>query len=123
MDCIRHQEHGFKRGQIDSTLFIKKQGKDFLLVQVYVDDIIFGSSNVKLCKDFEGVMRQKFEMSAMGELNYFLGIQVEQKKDGMFIHQTKYVHDVLTRFKMNDCSSFDTPICVMFWSKITEAIK
>ena len=66
--------NGFERGQIDNTLFIEKQGQDYLLVQVYVDDIIFGSSNEHMCQDFEKVMRQKFEMSAMGELSYFLGL-------------------------------------------------
>ena len=104
--------NGFERGTIDSTLFIKKKKDDFLLVQVYVDDIIFGSSDVNMCKEFELVMKSKFEMSAMGELSFFLGLQVEQKKEGMFIHQTKYVHDILSRFKMEDCSSFNTPICV-----------
>ena len=78
--------NGFERGQIDSTLFIKWKKEDFLLVQVYVDDIIFGSSNESMCKGFEKVMKSKFEMSAMGELNFFLRSQVEHKKDGMFIH-------------------------------------
>ena len=54
-----------------------------------MDDIIFGSSDENMCKDFEKVMKSKFEMSAMGELNFFLGLQVDQKKDGLFIHQTK----------------------------------
>jgi hypothetical protein len=102
--------NGFERGQIDSTLFIKWRKKDFLLVQVYVDDIIFGSSNMELCHEFEKVMKSKFEMSAMGELNFFLGLQVDQKKDGFFIHQTKYVYDLLARFKMEDSKSVGTPI-------------
>ena len=105
-------ENGFERGQIDSTLFIKWKKDDFLLVQVYVDDIIFGSSDMTMCNDFERVMKSKFEMSVMGELTFFLGLQVDQKKDGIFIHQTKYVHDILTRFKMEDCSAYHTPIPV-----------
>ncbi|KAJ0541141.1 putative RNA-directed DNA polymerase [Helianthus annuus] len=104
-------KNGFERGKIDSTLFIKRKKEDFLLVQVYVDDIIFGSSDESMCKEFEQVMKSKFEMSAMGELSYFLGLQVEQKADGMFIHQTKYVYDILSRFKMNDCTTSNTPIC------------
>ncbi|KAI3742536.1 hypothetical protein L1987_60221 [Smallanthus sonchifolius] len=80
----------FVRGKIDSTLFIKKSGGDYLLVQIYVDDIIFGSTNEGLCKEFEGVMKSKFEMSAMGELSFFLGLQVNQKEDGFFIHQSKF---------------------------------
>ncbi|KAI3745001.1 hypothetical protein L1987_58101 [Smallanthus sonchifolius] len=102
----------FVRGKIDSTLFIKKSGGDYLLVQIYVDDIIFGSTNEGLCKEFEGVMKSKFEMYAMGELSFFLGLQVNQKEDGFFIHQSKYVKDILSRFKMEDCTSYDTPIPV-----------
>nr|GEZ60423.1 hypothetical protein [Tanacetum cinerariifolium] len=74
-------------GTIDQTLFIRKHRGDFILVQVYVDDIIFGSSNLQLCKEFEAIMHEKFQMSAMGELNFFLGLQVLQKKDGIFLSQ------------------------------------
>nr|GEZ02610.1 hypothetical protein [Tanacetum cinerariifolium] len=76
-------------GIIDQTLFIKRQRGDFILVQVYVDDIIFGSLNPQLCRDFEALMHEKFQMSAMGELNFFLGLQVLQKKDGIFLSQDK----------------------------------
>ncbi|KAI3802080.1 hypothetical protein L1987_30205 [Smallanthus sonchifolius] len=79
---------------------------------IYVDDIIFGSTNEGLCKDFEGVMKSKFEMSAIGELSFFLGMQVNQKEDGFFIHQSKYVKDILSQFKMEDCTPYDTPIPV-----------
>ncbi|GJY14499.1 putative ribonuclease H-like domain-containing protein [Tanacetum coccineum] len=65
-------DNGFQRGTIDQTLFIRKHKGEFLLVQVYVDDIIFGSSNPKLCREFEALMHDKFKMSAMGELNFFL---------------------------------------------------
>ncbi|GJR94764.1 putative ribonuclease H-like domain-containing protein [Tanacetum coccineum] len=77
--------NGFKRGKIDQTLFIKKQKGDILLVQVYVDDIIFGSTNKELCTGFEKLMKDKFHMSSMGELTFFLGLQVQQKEDGIFI--------------------------------------
>ncbi|GJY89423.1 putative ribonuclease H-like domain-containing protein [Tanacetum coccineum] len=83
--------NGFKRGKIDQTLFIKKQKGDILLVQVYVDDIIFGSTNKELCTGFEKLMKDKFQMSSMGELTFFLGLQVQQKEDGIFISQDKYV--------------------------------
>nr|GEX01170.1 putative ribonuclease H-like domain-containing protein [Tanacetum cinerariifolium] len=66
-------ENGFQRGKIDQTLFIKKKKGDILLVQVYVDDIIFGSTNKELCKAFEKLMKDKFQMSSMGELTFFLG--------------------------------------------------
>nr|GFA87934.1 putative ribonuclease H-like domain-containing protein [Tanacetum cinerariifolium] len=73
------QENGFQRGKIDQTLFIKKQKGDILLVQVYVDAIIFGSTNKDLCKTFEKLMKDKFQISSMGELTLFLGLQVKQK--------------------------------------------
>ncbi|GJX65372.1 putative ribonuclease H-like domain-containing protein, partial [Tanacetum coccineum] len=84
-------DNGFQRGTIDQTLFIKKHKGEFLLVQVYVDDNIFGSSNPKLCREFEALMHDKFKMSYMGELSFFLGLQVLQKKDGIFLSQDKYV--------------------------------
>ncbi|KAI3717774.1 hypothetical protein L1987_69595 [Smallanthus sonchifolius] len=104
--------NGFDRGQIDSTLFIRKAGGDILLVQVYVDDIIFGSTNEGMCREFEQVMKSKFEMSNMGELSFFLGLQVSQREDGIYLHQTKYVQDILSKYKMNDSSTYGTPIPV-----------
>nr|GEW46779.1 hypothetical protein [Tanacetum cinerariifolium] len=83
-------KNSFQRGTIDQTLFIKRQRGDFILVQVYVDDIIFGSSNPQLCREFKALMHEKFQMSAMGELNFFLGLQVLQKEDGIFLSQDKY---------------------------------
>nr|GFB79588.1 hypothetical protein [Tanacetum cinerariifolium] len=77
-------KNGFQRGTIDQTLFIRRQREDFILIQVYVDDIIFGSSNPQLCREFEALMHEKFQMSVMGELNFFLGLQVLQKEDGIF---------------------------------------
>ena len=103
-------KNDFKRGHIDCTLFIKKSGDDLLLVQVYVDDMIFGSTNEELCKDFEKVMKSKFEMSTIGDLNFFLGLQVKQSDQGIFIHQAKYVNDILTRFNMLDTKLAKTPI-------------
>nr|GFA24227.1 putative ribonuclease H-like domain-containing protein [Tanacetum cinerariifolium]GFA24385.1 putative ribonuclease H-like domain-containing protein [Tanacetum cinerariifolium]GFA32402.1 putative ribonuclease H-like domain-containing protein [Tanacetum cinerariifolium] len=70
-------ENGFQRGKIDQTLFIKKQKGDILLVRVYVDDIIFESTNKDLCKAFKKLMKYKFQMSSMGELTFFLGLQVK----------------------------------------------
>ncbi|KAM0066395.1 putative RNA-directed DNA polymerase [Helianthus debilis subsp. tardiflorus] len=105
-------ENGFRRGLIDCTLFIKEQDGDLLLVQVYVDDIIFGSTNDVLCRNFERIMQEKFEMSAMGEMNFFLGLQVQQTESGIFIHQTKYVGDVLNRFQMSDATPIGTPLAV-----------
>jgi hypothetical protein len=78
--------------------------------QIYVDDIIFGSTNQKSCEEFSRVMTQKFEMSMMGELNYFLGFQVRQLKDGTFLSQTKYTQDLLKRFGMKDAKPAKTPM-------------
>ncbi|GJS10177.1 putative ribonuclease H-like domain-containing protein [Tanacetum coccineum] len=74
-------ENGFRRGSIDKTLFIKKDKGDILLVQVYVDDIIFGSTKKSLCDEFKGSMHKRFQISSMGELTFFLGLQVQQKED------------------------------------------
>nr|GEV98177.1 uncharacterized mitochondrial protein AtMg00810-like [Tanacetum cinerariifolium] len=84
-------ETSFQRGKIDQTLFIKRQKGDILLVQIFVDDIIFGETNKDLCKSFEKLVKEMFQMSSMGELTFFLGLQVKQKKDGIFISHDKYV--------------------------------
>ncbi|GKF99817.1 putative ribonuclease H-like domain-containing protein, partial [Tanacetum coccineum] len=82
-------ENGFRRGIIDKTLFIKKDKVDILLVQVYVDDIIFGSRKKSLCVEFESLVHKKFQMSSIGELTFFLGLQVMQRDAGFFISQDK----------------------------------
>ncbi|GKC83303.1 putative ribonuclease H-like domain-containing protein, partial [Tanacetum coccineum] len=91
-------DNGFHRGQIDKTLFIKRHKDDILLVQVYVDDIIFGSTKNEMSNEFETLMHDKFQMSSIGELSFFLGLQVKQKSDGMFISQDKYVTEILKKF-------------------------
>nr|GFA00341.1 putative ribonuclease H-like domain-containing protein [Tanacetum cinerariifolium] len=103
-------KNGFQRGTIDQTLFIRKQRDDFILVQVYVDDIIFGSSNPQLCREFKALMHDKFQMSDMGELNFFLGLQVLQKEDGIFLSQDKYVGDILKKFRYTNVRSSNTPM-------------
>nr|GFA79849.1 hypothetical protein [Tanacetum cinerariifolium] len=97
-------------GTIDQTLFIRRQRGYFILVQVYVDDIIFGSSNSQLCREFEAIMHENFQMSAMGELNFFLDLQVLQKEDGIFLSQDKYVGDILKKFRYSDVRSLNTPM-------------
>nr|GEW31497.1 hypothetical protein [Tanacetum cinerariifolium] len=103
-------KNGFQIGKIDQTLFIKKQKRDILLVQVYTDDIIFGSTNKELCKAFEKLMKDKFQMSSMGELTFFLGLQVNKKDDRIFISQDKYVAKILKKFSFTDVKSASTPI-------------
>jgi len=102
--------NGFQRGTIDSTLFILHDKGDMLLVQIYVDDIIFGSTNDKMCKKFSEIMSSEYEMSLMGELTFFLGLQIKQTNDGIFINQEKYVRELLNKFGFNSISSKNTPI-------------
>jgi hypothetical protein len=91
-ECLRDFiiANAFKVGKAGPTLFTKTCNGDLFVCQIYVDDIIFGSTNQKSCEEFSWVMMQKFEISMMGELNYFLGFQVKQLKEGTFISQTKY---------------------------------
>ncbi|GJY82519.1 putative ribonuclease H-like domain-containing protein [Tanacetum coccineum] len=103
-------DNRFHRGKIDQTLFIKKKKGDILLVQVYVDDIIFGSTQKELCTEFEKLMRDKFQMNSMGELTFFLGLQVKHKEDGIFISQDKYIVDILRKFSFTDVRTTSTPM-------------
>ncbi|GJS64571.1 putative ribonuclease H-like domain-containing protein [Tanacetum coccineum] len=100
----------FRRGTIDKTLFIKKDKGDILLVQVYVDDIIFGSTKKSLCDEFEGLMHKRFQMSSMGELTFFLGLQVQQNKDEIFISQDKFVVEILKKFDFATMKTARTPM-------------
>nr|GEV40289.1 retrovirus-related Pol polyprotein from transposon TNT 1-94 [Tanacetum cinerariifolium] len=96
--------------KIDQTLFIKRQKGDILLVQIYVDDIIFGYTNKDLCKAFEKLMKDKFQMSSIRELTFFLGLPVKHKQNGIFISQEKYVAKILRKFGLTDRKSASTPI-------------
>ncbi|GJY37359.1 retrovirus-related pol polyprotein from transposon TNT 1-94 [Tanacetum coccineum] len=100
----------FSKGSIDPTLFITKHGEDILLVQIYVDDIIFGYTNPKLSKRFKKLMHSKFDMSMMGELKLFLGIQIHQSPRGIFINQAKYAQEILKKHGMTSCDSIGTPM-------------
>ncbi|GKE90922.1 uncharacterized mitochondrial protein-like protein [Tanacetum coccineum] len=103
-------DNRFQRGKIDKTLFIKRHKGDILLVQVYVDDNIFGSTKKELCNAFEKLMHEKFQMSSMGDLTLFLGLQVQQKKDGIFISQDKYVVEILKKFGFTEVKTASTPM-------------
>jgi hypothetical protein len=111
-ECLRDflSANSFKVGKADPTLFTKTCEGDLFVCQIYVDNIIFGSTNQKSCEEFSRVMTQKFEMSMMGELNYFLRFQVKQLKDGTFLSQTKYSQDLLKRFGMKDAKPTKTPM-------------
>jgi hypothetical protein len=101
-ECLRDFliSNAFKVGKANPTLFTKTCNGDLFVCQIYVDGIIFGSTNQMSCEEYSRVMAQKFEISMMGELTYFLGFQVKQLKDGTFISQTKYTQDLLKRFGM-----------------------
>ncbi|CAJ2652909.1 unnamed protein product [Trifolium pratense] len=103
-------EKGFEKGKVDCTLFRKTTKEDILIIQIYVDDIIFGSTNAALCKNFSKIMQDEFEMSMMGELKFFLGIQINQKKEGTYVHQSKYTKELLKKFNLDDCKIMNTPM-------------
>ncbi|GJX51831.1 retrovirus-related pol polyprotein from transposon TNT 1-94 [Tanacetum coccineum] len=103
-------DSGFQKGSIDTTLFIKKKVKHIMLIQIYVDDIIFSSTNLKYCTKFSELMVKRFEMSMMGEMKFFLGLQVNQFSNGIFINQSKYILDILKRFGMENCDTVPTPM-------------
>ncbi|WRX11048.1 Reverse transcriptase [Theobroma cacao] len=103
-------EKGYDKGNIDTTLFIKRYLNDLIIVQIYVDDIVFGATNEALCKNFAKEMQGEFEMSMMGELRYFLGLQIKQSEEGIFINQERYTHDMLKKFDMLKLKSISTPL-------------
>jgi hypothetical protein len=93
-------EHGYVMWSVDKTIFTLNHVTDFLLVQIYVDDIIFGGSSHTLVSRFQEMMKSEFQMSMMGELTFFLGIQVKQTKQGTFVHQAKYTKNLMKKFNM-----------------------
>ncbi|GKD99358.1 putative ribonuclease H-like domain-containing protein [Tanacetum coccineum] len=102
-------ENRFRRGTIDKNLFIKKIKNATLFVQVYVDDIIFGSTKKSLSTEFDQLMHKRFQMSSMGELTFFLGLQVEQRH-GIFLSHEKYVYDILKKFGFSSVKTTTTPM-------------
>jgi len=103
-------ENKYVRGKVDNTLFFKKSKGDIILVQIYVDDIIFGATDESLCDEFSSLMKKEYEMSMMGELTFFLGLQVKQYPEGIFINQSKYIKDLLKKFQLDTCSTMKTPM-------------
>jgi hypothetical protein len=103
-------EHGYVMESMDKTLFTLNHGTDFLLVQIYVDDIIFGGSSHTFVSRFQEMMESEFQMSMMGEITFFLDIQVKQTKQGTFVHQAKYTKDLMKKFNMTELKSVSTPM-------------
>ncbi|CAM8886714.1 unnamed protein product [Rhodiola kirilowii] len=102
-------EHGYVRGGVDKTLIVKHTSSDFIIAQIYVDDIVFGSNTLKLVDQFVEQMQKEFKMSMVGEMNYFLGLQVIQKDDGIFISQSKYAKNLIKKFDLEKASHKRTP--------------
>ncbi|GJS15048.1 putative ribonuclease H-like domain-containing protein [Tanacetum coccineum] len=103
-------DNKFSKGVVDPTLFTRKTGKHILLVQIYVDDIIFSSTDPKACEIFSYEMSSKFQMSMMGQMSFFLGLQVSQNPGGIFINQSKFALEILKKFGMDSCDPVDTPM-------------
>ncbi|GJX88412.1 retrovirus-related pol polyprotein from transposon TNT 1-94 [Tanacetum coccineum] len=103
-------KHEYSMGMVDNTLFTKKSKSHLIIVQIYVDDIIFGSTSQNLCDDFAKIMHDEFEMSMMGELNFFLGLQIKQMEDGIFFNQSKYIKEMLKKFGLEDSKPTKTPM-------------
>src|SRR4051812_39090451 len=103
-------DRGFEVGQIDSTLFTKRVKGELFICQLYVDDIIFGSTNQAFNDEFSNLMTDRFEMSMMGELRFFLGFEIKHLRGGTFINQAKYIQDILKRFKMKEFNGAKTPM-------------
>ena len=93
-----------------TKLYLSKNNNKLLVVQIYVDDIIFGTINETLCRDFAKLIQEEFEMSLMGELNYFIGLQVKQTNDGIFIRQIKYIKKIIKKFGMESSKELNTPL-------------
>jgi hypothetical protein len=104
------QQAGFRKGSTDNNLYIKVSQGNILLIEVYVDDIIFGSDDDRLSQKFAKDMQSEFEMSLLGELSFFLGLQICQSNQGIFISQTNYIREMLKRFGMEDCKPVITPM-------------
>jgi hypothetical protein len=111
-ECLRDFliTNGFKVGKADPTLFTKTIAKDLFICQIYVDDIIYGSTNKSTCEEISRIMIHKFKMFMMGELKYFLGFQIKQLQEGTFISQTKYIQDILKKFVMKNTKPIKTPM-------------
>jgi hypothetical protein len=104
------RQQGYRKGNTDSNLYIKEEHDSLVIVEIYVDDIIFGSDNDQLSQQFVESMQNEFEMSMLGEMKFFLGLQITQSDEGIFISQTKYINEMLKKFQMQDCKPVGTPM-------------
>jgi hypothetical protein len=102
LDMYLYQQ-GFIRGNADNNLYIKVDQGSMIIIEVYVDDIIFGSDDDRLSQNVAKDMHNEFEMFLLGELTFFSGLQISQLDEGIFIYQTMYVKKMLKKFKMENC--------------------
>ncbi|GKE08784.1 retrovirus-related pol polyprotein from transposon TNT 1-94 [Tanacetum coccineum] len=100
----------FSKGAVDPTLFTRHARNDILLVQIYVDDIIFASTNTAMCNEFANQMTNKFKMSMIGQMSFFLGLQISQSPRGIFLNQSKYDSEIVKKYGLHSTDSVDTPM-------------
>ncbi|GJZ45511.1 retrovirus-related pol polyprotein from transposon TNT 1-94 [Tanacetum coccineum] len=103
-------KHEYNMRMVDNILFTKKKSSNLIIVQIYVDDIIFGLTFPKMCDDFAKIMNDEFEMSMMDKLNFFLRLQIKQMEDGIFFNQSKYIKEMLKKFGLKDSKLMKTPM-------------
>ncbi|GJV19169.1 retrovirus-related pol polyprotein from transposon TNT 1-94 [Tanacetum coccineum] len=113
-------KHEHKMRMVDNTLFTKKKSSNLIIVQIYVNDIIFGSTCQDMCDEFAKIMHDEFEMSMMGELNFFLGLQIKQMEDDIFFNQSKYIKEMLKKFGLEDSKPMKTPCPLILNSQKTK---
>jgi hypothetical protein len=111
-ECLRYFliDNCFRIGKANSTLFTRRMDKDLFVCKIYINDIIFSSTNKYFCDEFRKIIMDRFEMSMMGELTFFLGFEIKQVEDGTFISQTKYTRDILKKFGMDNAKPIKTPM-------------
>nr|GEY98418.1 retrovirus-related Pol polyprotein from transposon TNT 1-94 [Tanacetum cinerariifolium] len=106
-------KHEYKMGMVDNTLFTKKKISNLIIIQIYVDDIIFGSTCQDMCDEFAKIMHDEFEMSMMGDLNFFFRFQIKQMEDGIFFNQSKYIKEMLKKFGLEDSNPMKTLMSIL----------
>ncbi|GJV68002.1 retrovirus-related pol polyprotein from transposon TNT 1-94 [Tanacetum coccineum] len=103
-------KHEYKKRMVDNTLFTKRKSSNLIIVQIYVDDIIFGLTCQDMRDKFAKIMHDEFEMSMMGELNFFIGLQIKQMEDGIFLNQSKYIKEMFKKFGLKESKPMKTPM-------------
>ncbi|GJR05528.1 retrovirus-related pol polyprotein from transposon TNT 1-94 [Tanacetum coccineum] len=111
----------FSKGAVDPTLFTRKARNDLLMVQIYVDDIIFVSTNTSMCNEFANLMTTKFKMSMIGQMSFFLGLQISQSPRGIFLNQSKYASEINKKYGLLTSDFVDTPMVEK--NKLDEALQ